>query len=88
MEKFILAGIVFLILWEYQRRLRKIDASLLSIELRLKDKVDKPTDFEKLMKERNQKPKLTKEELDEIMTPEEKAYWTKTNGTGYPKGTE
>lgn len=88
MEKIILAGIVFLILWEYQRRINKLEASILSIEIRLREKVDKPTDFERLMEERKKKPKLTKEELNKEMTPGEKAYWKERNGTGYPDGVE
>lgn len=84
MEKFILAGIVFLILWEYQRRINKLEASILSIEIRLREKVNKPTDFEKLMEERKKQPKLTKEELDKVMTPEEKASRKKLYGSEYP----
>lgn len=66
--------------------LSKIRKQLFSIEFRLKDKVDKPTEFERFMEERKKQPKLTREELDKIMSPEEKEYWKKLNGTGYPNG--
>lgn len=84
MEKFILAGIVFLILWEYQRRINKLEASILSIEIRLREKVDKPTELEKLMNDQKRGRKLTKEELDKIMTPEEKESRKKLYGSEYP----
>lgn len=50
------------------------------------DKPPEPSDLDKWKEERAKRPKLTKKELDEIMTPEEKAYWKETNGTGYPNG--
>lgn len=62
----------------------KIKKQLFSIEFRLREKVDKPTELEKLMKEQRKGPKLTKEELDKIMTPEEKAVRKKLYGSEYP----
>jgi hypothetical protein len=60
-----------------------------NIEWRMTQKMDKPlepSDWDKWREERAKKPLLTKEELDKVMSPEEKAYWKKTNGTGYPNG--
>lgn len=62
----------------------QIKRQLLSIEARLIDKVDKPSEWDKWKEERAKKPLLTKEELDKEMTPEEKAYWRSVNGTDYP----
>lgn len=62
----------------------KIKRHLLSIEARLKDKLDKPTDWDKWKEEQSKKPHLTKEELDKIMTPEEKEIREKLYGSEYP----
>jgi len=56
-EKFITIAVLTLLVWEFQKRLSKVEASLLSIELRLRDKVDKPTELEKRMEERNKQSK-------------------------------
>lgn len=80
--------ILAIVFGAFIHELGRIKKQLFSIEFRLKDKVDKPTELENLMAEQRKKPKLTKEELDKVMTPEEKAYWTKTNGTSYPNGVE
>ncbi len=80
--------ILAIVFGAFVHELGRIKKQLFSIEFRLNEKIDKPTELEKRIEERNKQPKLTKEELDKIMTPEEKAYWTKTNGTGYPNGVE
>ncbi len=62
----------------------KIKSQLLSIEARLRDKLDKPTDWDKWKEEQAKKPFLTKEELDKVMTPEEKEARKKLYGSEYP----
>jgi hypothetical protein len=79
--KFIIIGLVFGVL---VKELADIKKHLFSIEARLRDKVDKPSDWDKWKEERAKKPLLTKEELDKEMTTEEKAYWRSVNGTDYP----
>ncbi len=58
-----------------------------NIEWRLTQKMDKPpepSDWDKWREEQSKKPFLTKEELDKVMTPEEKEARKKLYGSEYP----
>lgn len=58
-----------------------------NIEWRLTQKMDKPpepTEWDKWKDEQAKKPFLTKEELDKVMTPEEKESRKKLYGSEYP----
>lgn len=55
------------------------------LSIKLMNKLDKPTELEKQIEERKKKPYLTKEELDKVMTPEEKEIRKKLFGSEYPK---
>lgn len=48
------------------------------------DKPPEPTDWDKWKEEQSKKPFLTKEELDKVMTPEEKEARKKLYGSEYP----
>jgi hypothetical protein len=53
------------------------------LSLKLLDKVDKPAE-ESWLDKRKTEPSLTKDELDKIMTPEEKDLRKKLYGSEYP----
>lgn len=58
-----------------------------NLEWRLTQKMDKPpepSDWDKWREEQSKKPSLTKEELDKVMTPEEKEVRKKLFGSEYP----
>lgn len=77
--------LIFLILVTFQvvQNMNRIK----NIEWRLTQKMDKPsepTDWDKWKEEQSKKPHLTKEELDKVMTPEEKESRKKLFGSEYP----
>ena len=57
-------AIVAFLVWEFNRRINKLERLVLSLELRLGDKVNKPNDFDKWAEEHKKKPFLSKEELE------------------------